>query len=416
MSWSYEQAEDHVLALEQFGMRFGLDRIRALLVELGSPQDAFESIHVVGSNGKSSTVRMTAALLAAHGVATGAYLSPHLHGYHERIRIGERDVAPERFAGAVQRVAAAAGRIEVGRAADDRVTQFETLTAAAFLLLAEAGIETAVVEAGLGGRHDATNVLARSRVQVLTNVALEHTQWLGDTIAAIAREKLDVVQPGATLVVGADLHPDALAHAERVCGERSARLVVAPPDSGLRVAAAGEYQRANFAVALTAAREHVGAIDDAIARDVAATVLVPGRFDVRTSPGQATVVLDGAHNPHGAHELTRSLSRTFGGRRLVAVISILDDKDARAMVAELGPAFATIVCAQSSNARAMDASELAGIVSALGTETLVEPEPHAAMHTASRLAGADGVVVATGSLYLLADLERPPGAGRVSSL
>ncbi|MCW3011135.1 MAG: bifunctional folylpolyglutamate synthase/dihydrofolate synthase, partial [Solirubrobacterales bacterium] len=214
-----EEAEAYLLGLELFGMRFGLDRMRALLVALGAPQARFASVHVVGSNGKSSTTRMVAALLSAHGLRAGSYLSPHLVSFNERVRVAGHDVTPARFAASVAAAREAAAAVDGTLAPGDRVTQFEALTAAAFHELAHAEVDVAVVEAGLGGRWDATNVIP-SKVQVLTNVGLEHTRWLGPTIAAIAAEKVDVVRPGGTLVIGPGLHPDALAVAERVVGER----------------------------------------------------------------------------------------------------------------------------------------------------------------------------------------------------
>ena len=226
-AWTLEDAERHLLSLELFGMRFGLDRMRRLMTALGSPQERFGSIHVVGTNGKSSTARMAAAILEAEGVHTATYLSPHLGSFTERVRIGDHDSEPERFAAAVQRAAGAAEKVDRTLQPGDRVTQFEVLTAAAYAAFADAGVELAVVEAGLGGRYDATSVIA-STVQVLTNVGLEHTRWLGPTVADIAAEKLAVVRDGATLVVGADLHADAAALAREVCAARGARLVVAP--------------------------------------------------------------------------------------------------------------------------------------------------------------------------------------------
>src|ERR671933_1738918 len=206
MTWSLEQAEEHLLSLELFGMRFGLERMRRLLTALGTPQERYQAVHVVGTNGKSSTVRMTAALLEAHGARTGSYLSPHLTTFAERIRIGDADLSPDAFGAAIQRAAAAAAKVDRTLSGGERVTQFELLTAAAFAELARREVEVAVVEAGLGGRWDATNVLG-APVVVLTNVGLEHTRWLGPTIEDIAREKLAVVRPGATLVLG-DEQPD----------------------------------------------------------------------------------------------------------------------------------------------------------------------------------------------------------------
>src|SRR5213082_3897002 len=172
------------------------------------PQRRFASIHVVGSNGKSSTTRMIAAILERHGLATGTYTSPHLRSFAERIEVRERPLDGATFAAAVKRAARAARLVDRTLDEDDRVTQFEALTAAAYSELARSGVEVAVIEAGLGGRYDATNVIP-SKVQVLTGVGLEHTRWLGPTIADIAAEKLAVVQEGGTLVLGSGLHPDA---------------------------------------------------------------------------------------------------------------------------------------------------------------------------------------------------------------
>ncbi len=221
MSWDLRQAEEHLLSLELFGMRFGLERMRRLLTVLGSPQERFRAVHVVGTNGKSSTVRFTAALLEANGVKTGAYLSPHLTTFAERIRVGSSDLTAAEFAGAIERAAAAAAKVDRTSPDGERVTQFELLTAAAFDELARRGVEVAVIEAGLGGRYDATNVLG-AEVVVLTNVGLEHTRWLGPTIADIAGEKLAVVREGATLVLGDD-SPEVLALAEATGRRSSAR-------------------------------------------------------------------------------------------------------------------------------------------------------------------------------------------------
>jgi len=219
-----EQAERYVLARELFGMRFGLDRIRRLMTALEHPERRFDSIHVVGTNGKSSTVRMIAAILQQHGLRTGAYLSPHLVSFGERIRIQDRDLPDREFAAAIERAAHAAELVDRSLSGDERVTQFELWTAAAYAELARQHVEVAVIEAGLGGRYDATNVIPSS-VQVLTSVGLEHTRWLGPTIADIAAEKLDVVQPGGTLVLGPGLHPDAEAVAQAVAAERGATIV-----------------------------------------------------------------------------------------------------------------------------------------------------------------------------------------------
>ncbi|MGI8801836.1 MAG: Mur ligase family protein, partial [Solirubrobacteraceae bacterium] len=297
--WSAGDAERYLLGLELFGMRFGLSRMRRLMAVLDAPNERFESIHVVGSNGKSSTTRMIAALLERHGVASGAYTSPHLISFAERIQVGGADVSAERFAAAVARAARAAAVVDRTRAdEDDRVTQFEALTAAAYAELAAAGVAAAAVEAGLGGRYDATNVI-ESKVQVLTNIGLEHTRWLGPTISDIAAEKLDVVRPGGVLVLGPDLHPDAAAVAHRVAGERGASVVLAPadiPESRL-LRTRGAYQRRNLAVAATAAAAFLERpLDPAAVADVAAELVVPARFPVFDGTARPVEVLDSSQN------------------------------------------------------------------------------------------------------------------------
>ncbi len=381
MSWSLERAEDHLLSLELFGMRFGLDRMRRLLTALGSPQRAFRAIHVVGTNGKSSTVRMAAAILDAHGVRTGSYLSPHLSTFAERIRIGDADLEPDAFGAAVERAAAAAVKVDRTLSGGERVTQFELLTAAAFSELAERGVEAAVVEAGLGGRHDATNVLA-APVAVLTNVGLEHTRWLGPTIADIAREKLAVVAPGSTLVVG-ELEPEAEAEVAKV----DARVVRADPAQGAPFTG---FQRTNFAVARAAAEEFLpGALDDAAVLLAASSLTVPGRFQV-TSEAPLTIV-DGAHNPSGVAALASALRDTIGERPLIAVLSVLDDKDAAGMLRELIPLTAGAVFTASRNPRALSPATLASLWSQLsGPPAEIEGDPRAAVERAQQIAGPDG--------------------------
>jgi dihydrofolate synthase / folylpolyglutamate synthase len=416
--WSAGDAERYLLSLELFGMRFGLDRMRRLMTALGSPQERFASIHVVGTNGKSSTARMIAGILQHHGLRTGAYLSPHLVSFAERIRVDDRDLPPERFAAAVERAARAAAKVDRTLEPGDRVTQFEALTAAAYDELGRANVDVAVVEAGLGGRYDATNVIP-SRAQVLTNVGLEHTRWLGPTIADIAAEKLAVVREGAALVVGAGLHPDAWACARAVAAERGARLVQAPADPGeVRLAARGAFQRANFALARAAAETFLAAggeppASEAAVQAAAASILVPGRFQVvAESP---TTVFDGAHNAAGFEALAGSLPPLAGDRRVVGLLSILDDKDAAAMLRVLLPLCHEVVFTANANPRALPPATLESLARQLGgPQAHREPDCRTGLALARRLAGPDGVVVATGSIYLIADLMRPPGSGPAS--
>ena len=412
---SFEEAERYLLSLELFGMRFGLDRMRRLMTALGHPERQFSSIHVVGTNGKSSTVRMIAEILRLHGHRTGAYLSPHLVSFTERIRIENEDLAPDAFAAAVGRAAHAAELVDRSLSAEDRVTQFEALTAAAYSELAARGVEVAVIEAGLGGRYDATNVIP-SAVQVLTSVGLEHTRWLGPTITDIANEKLDVVQEGATLVLGPDLHPDAQARADEVARARGARIVRAGTDPGVPVGAAGTFQRRNFSVARAAAEVYLGELDPGAVADAAASVRVPGRLQVIGH--EPLTLLDGAHNPDGVRALAEAAAELKQGHdRLVAVISILDDKDAAGMLAGLVPICDALVFTSSQNPRALPPPTLQSLAHQLhGPPSEVVPGPRAALGRARELAGSGGMVLATGSIYLVADLLAPEGRRRASML
>jgi len=431
MSWTPAQAEEHVLSLELFGMRFGLERMRRLLTVLGSPQKRFRAVHVVGTNGKSSTVRFTAALLEAAGCRTGSYLSPHLTTYAERIRLGDRDLTGPEFARAIERAANAAAKVDRTSPDGERVTQFELLTAAAFAEFAARGVEVAVVEAGLGGRYDATNVLG-AEVVVLTNVGLEHTRWLGPTIPDIAGEKLAVVQPQATLVLG-ESDPDVVALAEAT-GAKIVRpaapaaigaagsspaagspLVAGEAASGgasadLAAALPG-YQRRNFAAAQAAAAALLGhALDPAAVAEVAAHAAVPGRLQI-IDRAPLTLV-DGAHNAPGIAALAESVPEGT-----VAVIAVLDDKDAAAMLKALLPRLKAAVFTRAPNPRALPPATLADLASKVGTiDSEIEPDPRKAVSRARELAGEQGTVLATGSIYLVADLLSAPGARRASAL
>ncbi len=346
---------DWLESLSPWPEEFGLGRMRALLAELGEPQRAYPAIHVVGTNGKSTATRRAAAFLAREGLSVGAYTSPHVSGWAERIQVDGEDADLE---GALARVREPAERLGA--------TQFEILTAAAFAEFAAAEVDLAVVEAGLGGRLDATNVLD-AQVVVLTNVALDHVDVLGATREAIAAEKLAVVSSGATVVLG---EPEWLSLARA----REAGSVVAAADPGRAAAEAflGRPLEGDVEIALS------------------------GRFDLVGED-----VYAGAHNPAGVAWLLERLPR----RDYVVVASILADKDAEAMLRLLAEAGPALVATSSCNARALPPGELAALAEPLfdRVEAVADPEP--ALARARGLAGDDGAVLVTGSLYLLADLN-----------
>jgi dihydrofolate synthase/folylpolyglutamate synthase len=348
---------------------FGLGRIRELLARLGEPQRAFPAIHVVGTNGKTTTARMLEALLEAEGLLVGTYTSPHVVSWAERIRVGGGDADLEAALGRVRPDAEALG-----------ATQFEVLTAAAFAEFAAVGADVAVVEAGLGGRHDATNVL-EAPVVVLTNVALEHTDVLGPTREAIAAEKLAVVQTGAQVVLS---EPD---------WEEGARAAGA---AGVTVVSGS-----SAALAHAAAETFLGRpVDPAALRDLS----VPGRLE---RVGEAPLeIWDGAHNLAGVGYLLGRLPPADW----VLVVSILEDKDSVGMLAALSALGNRLVATSSTSSRALSAEELASLAAPYFAGVEVVPLPSEAVTRARELAGPEGAVLVVGSLYLLADLAsvRPP--------
>jgi dihydrofolate synthase/folylpolyglutamate synthase len=412
-AWSGEQAERHLRSLELFGMRFGLDRMRRMMTVLGSPERRFRSIHVVGTNGKSSTTRMIAAILERHGLRTGAYLSPHLISYTERVQVRERDLSMHAFAAAVARAAWAAERVNRTLAEDDHVTQFELLTAAAFWALAESDVEVAVVEAGLGGRYDATAVI-ESSVTALSNVGLEHTRWLGPTVRDIAAEKLAVLRPATILALGADLDPQAREVARAVATECEADIVVAAAPDGEPQPTLGGFQRRNFALARTAAEAYLASVGIAprgeAVRRAAASIAVPGRLQVISK--DPLTVLDGAHNPDAVAALVQSLPELLVGsaaaRGLALVMGVLEDKDAASMLRQLLPLCERAWFTAPPSARALSPAALQSLARQLGfEEASSESQPRRALEQAQAWARAQEVpaaVLATGSVYLVGDL------------
>jgi dihydrofolate synthase/folylpolyglutamate synthase len=407
-NWTYPDAERYLASLEPIGWRLGLDRIRRLTSVLGMPQHRYASIHVVGTNGKSSVAQMTAALLEAHGMSAGAYLSPHVERWSERIQIHGAEIGPPELAVAVERTAQAAEAVNRSLDEGDAVTQFEVVTAAAFTALATSGVEVGVIEAGLGGRLDATNVIP-SRVCALTSVGLEHTEWLGETEAEIAAEKLAVLRDHSTLVMG-KVSEEVGRLAERFAADRGASLVRAEPGPRLALRAPGPFQRRNFAVALAAVRAILGGIDVEVAENVARKLELPGRLERRE--GDPPLVLDAAHNPDGARALAEALPEVAGDRPVVACLAILEGKDARAMIAALAPLIRHAVCTQlpaerlggtgRAGAASVPAEELARECADAGIDAETVPDPTSAVERARAIARErSGVTVCTGSHYLL---------------
>jgi len=404
---------ERLFALETFGIKLGLENIRHLCDALGHPERSFVSLHVAGTNGKGSVTAMVHAALVAAGIRAARYTSPHLVRLNERFVVGSEPVDD----GTLEAVAD-----DVLNAIDRPPTFFEATTAMAFEIFKRAGVEVAVVEVGLGGRFDATNVL-EPPVGAITSIALDHEQHLGHTVDRIAFEKAGIIKPGMTVVCGA--LPDAAMDVVRgVAAERGARLVEAAQaarvqstmeDGRARVtietsrhrygpvllALRGEHQVGNAAVAaalLDAARETGLTIPDGSVTRGFETVDWPARLELLSLPDGARVLLDAAHNPEGARALRDYLAR-WHPERPALVVGIMRDKDAEAILRELLPVTSSVVAAAADTPRALPASELASRVKAVDAAKLVVACTDVATAVDTALA-ANRTVVVAGSIFL----------------
>lgn len=381
--------------------------MRALCAALGRPQDRYRTLHVVGTNGKSSVATMTAALLHGAGLRSGACISPHVWRWAERTRIDGVEIAPEAFAAATATVAEAIAKVEPELADGERITQFEAAVAVSFVALADAGVDVAVVEAGLGGRLDATNVIDSSAT-ALTSVGRDHVEYLGPAERDIATEKLAVLRPRTTLVTGR-LEPEIAALARTVAAERDCELIVAPP-LGAAALPGGmvPYIERNAAVAAALAATITGPATDAAVADALAHAALPGRAEMLA--GDPPAIADAAHNEAGARALAEALPALAGGRPVFGCLAVLADKDAAAIAAALAPGLQACLCTAAEpgpamgrpGARALDPAELARLVAAAGIVAEAEADPAVAVERTAALArDRGGVALFAGSHYLL---------------
>ncbi len=410
--------------LERGGMPAGplnLDRTRQLLAALDNPQARYPSVLIAGTKGKGSTAAMVERALRAAGHHTGLYTQPHLHTIRERVRVDGELIDPEHFAVEMDAVRAAAERVCDAGAP---TTAYEVMTALALDYFAQRAVDVAVVEVGLGGRLDATNVLDAS-VSAITSISLDHTQILGATVEAIAREKADIIKPGRPCV-SAPQPASAMAVIRetaalrgaplRVAGENGARwdgsdlLTARGRIAGVHPALRGAFQRTNAAVAasiLDALDEHGFArttLDDV--RAGIEDVVWPGRFEV--VPGTPPIVIDGAHNGESAHRLREALHDEYGHAGIVLVLGIPRDKDLHAIVEGLMPA-RVVVATRARHPRAMEPARIAEAAASAGAETFIEPSVAEALERARTAVREAEVIVVTGSLYVVAEAREALG-------
>jgi dihydrofolate synthase/folylpolyglutamate synthase len=414
-------------------MEPSLDRIEALVDALGEPQRSYPVVHITGTNGKTSVARMVDALLTEIGLRTGRYTSPHLQLATERINLDNQPISPERYVETYSEIAPFVEIVDAKRGTDvPALSKFEVLTAMAFAAFADAPVEVAIVEVGMGGRWDATNV-ADGKVAVITPIGLDHAEYLGADLLGIAREKAGIIKPDSVAVLAAQ-EPDVAQVLIERAAEVGAQVAREGAEFGVRerelavggqrlelqglsgrydeifLPLHGEHQASNAAIALAAAEALIGAgpaqpLDPDAVRAAFASVRTPGRLEpLRGGPGKATVLTDAAHNPHGARALAAALLSEFRFARLVGVLAVLQGKDARGLLTELEPLLAEVVVSANESPRSMDADELAALaVEVFGADRVsVEPDLARAIEEAAELAeeaGDSGVgVIVTGSV------------------
>ncbi len=442
---SYDSALDYLYSFINFeqksldryqASKIDAERPRRLLAELGSPQDRYPSIHIAGTKGKGSVAAMCAESLRAAGLRVGLYTSPHLREFRERIRV----LTPDDAIGHIPEAAFVEQMNRLRPLVDHSpgITWFEIVTALAFCYFADAAVDVAVVEVGLGGRLDATNVL-RPEVSVITSLSLDHTQLLGDTLAQIAYEKGGIIKPGVPVVVAAQL-PEALETLERIAAERGAPLTVVgrdwrygtnrdhdnhrtvqqlivtggadpaliPSGTSFTVSLSGEHQLGNAAVAL-AALEHLRgrfpSLDLAALHAGLAGAQWEGRLQLlQEGPGQPTVLVDCAHNDDSAARLVAALRQDFRYRRLILVFGAPEDKNVAGMLTRLLPLADEVIMTTANHPRSATPEQLAEMAAEHGKRAIVTHSVAAAMSAALQVAEPGDLVLAAGSIIVIGDL------------
>jgi len=421
---SYDRTIKYLFSLESLGFRPGLKRIRALLRELGDPHLSYRTVHVAGTNGKGSTSAMIEAVLTEAGYRTGLYTSPHLERFNERIRISRKLITDTEVVEVADAVRRASGKVKKSAGAP---TFFEFTTAMALLYFKVKGVQIAVIETGMGGRLDATNVI-RPLLSVITNIGLDHSEHLGDTLVEVAGEKAGIIKRATPVVTGEE-GSGPLEVIKKASGRMGAGLYIlghdfsfragrggisAPFDyqgvnssiKGLRLNLPGAHQMKNAALALTAAyllRDNGFFIPDGAVRAGLKKVLWPGRLEIVMK--RPLVILDGAHNPDGAAALKEALRR-LRFRRLILVLGIMADKDIGGILRELSPLASLIILTRARTKRAAGTRLLKEKSPACGARRISARTVPGALRAALGEAGPGDCVTVTGSLYVVGEARR----------
>jgi len=412
-----DQAIAYVHSKLRFGIQPGLSRIRALLEKMGNPQRSLRVVHLAGTNGKGSTCAMIGAIFCSSGYKTGTYYSPFILDFRDRMQIDGRMIEREALAQIVSEIRPLVEEMEAG---GEVITEFELVTAAAFFWFAREGCERVVLETGLGGRWDATNVVEDPLLTVITSLSLDHTQILGRTLGEIAEEKCGIIKPGGQTVCAAGQDPEAMEVIRRVCAARESELRI-PNRAGLSIVSAGldgsrflyeeesyavrmagAYQTLNAMTAIEAARI-LGLTQEHIIEGLSKAFL-PARMEMVSR--EPLILLDGAHNPAAAKALRKALEELWPKPKAVAVMGVMADKDYRSVVSVLVPFFDRVYTCAPDNPRALSAKELGAEIRKSAGQAVSCASPREALEKARRSLDSDEGLVVCGSFYLAGALRR----------
>lgn len=426
---TYDEALKYIHGTYKFGSKLGLDNITKLMELLGNPQDRYSCVHIAGTNGKGSTAAFINSILLQTGLKTGFFTSPYLERFEERIRVNNECIAPEQLTEITELVKE---KIEfmISRGYN-HPTEFEIVTAIGFECFARNNCDVVVLEVGLGGRLDATNVIKAPPVSVITPISFDHTAILGDTLAKIAREKCGIIKKGSTVIS----HPqpaEAEAVIRETCAQRGAELVIPGFDSikvshfdirktrfsyrgyQLETSLAGRHQVYNAAVAVTAseqlARKGFNISGKHIAEGIAAAKW-PGRMEFLS--WDPCFFIDGAHNEAGARVLAENIEMYFRGRKVIFIFGVLRDKDYMSMIRQVSPHAQAFITVTPPVGRALPAEELALILKDYCKTVIVSDTIESAIRTSCEISDQNSVICAFGSLYFIGEIRKYFNQGKM---
>lgn len=416
---NYEDSVKYIHSLLKFGMNLGLQRISALLNELGNPQEKLEFVHVAGTNGKGTTSTMLSSILCAAGKKTGLFTSPYVFDFCERIQINNKNIPHDDLSLVVEKVKNACDRLS---AKGTEPTEFEAITAAAMLYFYEQKCDAVVLEVGLGGRYDSTNIIPCPKAAVITSISLDHTKILGDTVEKIAAEKCGIIKNGGTVITTSEQNEKALSVIKDTVKEKNGRLLIGDVSAAeilsedifgteisyngltVKIPLVGRHQVENTVGVITAARA-LGISDEFIKKGIESTVIHARMEIISRSP---VIMLDGGHNPECAAALENVLVRFAGDKNITVLIGMMADKDTKDYLAAILPHCKTAVFTKPSNPRAEDENVLLREGKCFCRDVVSVKDPKDAYKKAESLVKNGDMLLVCGSFYLLSDIFGEP--------